>query len=268
MHPPGVHTFYSGSDGVARTPEAMALIARSGPIDRGLAVSLQTSLFGSTKLGCNRIRSRFEALDSASSVLFEPGWVQGSDRVFDRLRRELPWKSMERPMYDRVVAVPRLICTVRPGDLMADHPLARITRELETALQQRYLSIGVNFYRTGNDSVAWHSDSIGRSGIPATVALVSLGSPRTLAMRPVEPNRSKTAETTRSTAATRRRWTLGHGDLLVMAGGCQHRWEHCVPKERGVGPRISLAFRSTEAVGGPHISTAGVPPLRASCPLR
>lgn len=64
------------------------------------------------------------------------------------------------------------------------------------------------------------------------VAILSLGAPRTLALRPRDDHRRTV------------RRTLGHGDLLVMGGSCQRTWEHAVPKTgRPVGPRISVQFR-------------------------
>ena len=63
------------------------------------------------------------------------------------------------------------------------------------------------------------------------VAIVSLGSPRHLLLRP------------RGGGATIRQ-QLGHGDLVVMGGSCQRTWEHAVPKtSRAVGPRVSVQFR-------------------------
>jgi len=224
----------------------MPLIAHAGTVDNTIQATMQTSLFGSADLRCGPSTASFVDLDPQSSVLFEPGWVQGSDTLFESLRVALPWRSVERPMYDRMVDVPRLICTATVANYDQTHPLRQVTTALENLLSVRFSTIGANFYRTGNDSVAWHQDSIDRTSRPSTVALVSLGSPRTLAMRPTAATSTKapkTAETTRSTPATRYRWRLGHGDLLVMNGACQRNWEHCVPKERAVGPRISLAFR-------------------------
>jgi alkylated DNA repair dioxygenase AlkB len=88
-------------------------------------------------------------------------------------------------------------------------------------------------YRDGRDSVAWHGDTIGRGRKEDTVvAIVSLGSPRTLLLRP------------RGGGGPTLRHDLGHGDLLVMGGSCQRTWEHAVPKTaRPAGPRISVQFR-------------------------
>ena len=225
----------------------MATATTSSDVDTTLQSGFQGSLFGAAPLHCRPVDTNFCALDTGSSIMFEPGWLQGSDQLFETLRTELPWRSMSRPMYDRVVEVPRLICTIELSSLPVEHGLRTVASGLESLLSVSFSTVGANFYRTGNDSVAWHNDRVGRSSAPSIVALVSLGSPRTLAMRRATHHSSqppKTAETTRSTAATALRWRLGHGDLFVMSGDCQRSWEHSVPKERAVGPRISLAFRA------------------------
>ncbi len=64
------------------------------------------------------------------------------------------------------------------------------------------------------------------------VAILSLGAPRALALRP------------RGGRARALRFEVGRGDLLVMGGSCQRTWEHAVPKTaRPVGPRLSVQFR-------------------------
>jgi alkylated DNA repair dioxygenase AlkB len=63
------------------------------------------------------------------------------------------------------------------------------------------------------------------------VAILSVGAPRTLLLRPRAGG-----------AATRQ--SLGPGDLIVMGGSCQRTWEHAIPKtSKPVGPRISIQFR-------------------------
>src|ERR1700722_8413756 len=96
-----------------------------------------------------------------------------------------------------------------------------------------FRTTGICLYRTGDDSVAWHGDTIGRRSHDETlVAIVSLGAPRRLLLRPKGGGRGH-------------RFSLGHGDLLVMGGTCQRTWEHSVPKTaRPAGPRISVQFRS------------------------
>ena len=40
------------------------------------------------------------------------------------------------------------------------------------------------------------------------------------------------------------KFSLGHGDVLVMRGATQQHWSHSVPKRKGCGPRINLTFRT------------------------
>ena len=165
-----------------------------------------------------------------------PGWITGSDAVLEVLLGDIGWRADRRQMYDREVAVPRLLRWYG-GDEELPHPLLTGARE---ALNDRYgpelgepfVSAGMCLYRDGRDSVAWHGDRIGRGRSSDTmVAIVSFGSPRPLMLRPVGGGQSL-------------RFPLGHGDLVVMGGSCQRTWEHCIPKTaKHVGPRVSVQFR-------------------------
>jgi alkylated DNA repair dioxygenase AlkB len=167
-----------------------------------------------------------------------PGWVQGSDEVLEVLLGDIGWREDRRQMYEREVAVPRLLRWYGPRETLP-HPLlteARVAlnRYYEAELGERFVSAGMCLYRDGRDSVAWHGDRIGRGRSADTmVAIVSFGSPRPLMLRPVGGGQSL-------------KFPLGHGDLVVMGGSCQRTWEHCIPKTaKPVGPRVSVQFRPT-----------------------
>ena len=176
-------------------------------------------------------------LSRGAWVDVRPGWVTGADALFERVARAVPWRAERRMMYDRVVAVPRLLCFYGDGQALPD-PLLTAARD---ALSEHYrpglgeplCTAGLCLYRDGRDSVAWHGDTIGRGSTEDTVvAIVSLGTPRALLLRP------------RDGSGPVRRHDVGHGDLLVMGGSCQRTWEHAVPKStRVTGPRISVQFR-------------------------
>jgi alkylated DNA repair dioxygenase AlkB len=166
-----------------------------------------------------------------------PGWIGGADALFQQLAQAVPWRAERRTMYDRVVDVPRLLCFYGEGEKLPD-PLLTAARD---ALSEHYraelgeplCTAGLCLYRDGRDSVAWHGDTTGRGSTEDTVvAIVSLGAPRALLLRP------------RGGGGPTLRHDLGHGDLLVMGGSCQRTWEHAVPKTaRAAGPRISVQFR-------------------------
>jgi alkylated DNA repair dioxygenase AlkB len=146
-------------------------------------------------------------------------------------------------MYDMVVAVPRLLCFYGEDTPLPD-PVLTAAREALNAhygpeLGEPFRTAGLCLYRDGRDSVAWHGDTTGRGQTEDTmVAIVSLGTPRPLLLRP----RGKAAGEAGGGASLR--FEVGHGDLLVMGGSCQRTWEHSVPKtSQPVGPRISVQFR-------------------------
>jgi alkylated DNA repair dioxygenase AlkB len=204
-----------------------------------LALARQPSLLDladEVRLGPLGDRVRRTPLAHGAWVDHRPGWVEGSDAVLESLLHEVPWRAERRRMYDRVVAVPRLIAwydagTPLPHPVLADSRAA-LSAHYRPELGEPFTTAGACLYRDGRDSVAWHGDTIGRSATEDTmVAIVSFGSPRTLALRPRSGGPS--------------RWfRLGHGDLLVMGGSCQRTWEHAVPKTaQHVGPRVSIQFR-------------------------
>ena len=152
-------------------------------------------------------------------VDFRPGWMAGADVLFERLRDAVPWREERRRMYDRVVEVPRLLCFYGEGEGLPDPALDEARRALDRHygedLGEPFCTAGLCLYRDGRDSVA----------------IISLGTPRALALRP-------------RGGGSAIRHDLGHGDLLVMGGSCQRTWEHAVPKTaRPAGPRISVQFR-------------------------
>jgi alkylated DNA repair dioxygenase AlkB len=159
-----------------------------------------------------------------------PAWLHGADALSTELIDRADWQQGRRWMYDRMVDEPRLTSWyARAGPL--PHPLLA---HLFEVLSRRYRvdldSVGLNWYRDGHDSVAWHGDRVGRDGRPAVVAIVSLGEARPFLLRPAGGGRSRT-------------FLLGGGDLLVMGGQCQREFEHCVPKVARAGPRLSATFR-------------------------
>jgi alkylated DNA repair dioxygenase AlkB len=192
-------------------------------------VTWQPSLLGGDAPGCDATltgaRRRF--LGQGAWVDLVPGWASGTDTLFDEILETAPWRAFERPMYDRIVGVPRL--EVRQW---RNRPrvLDQMSRVLSRHYGLRLPSISANLYRDGNDSVAWHGDRVGRRRVDTVVAIVSLGAPRKLLLRPDGGGPSIA-------------YTLHTGDLLVQGGTSQRTFEHCVPKQAHAGPRISVMFR-------------------------
>ena len=186
---------------------------------------------------------RRTALAGGAWVDLRRGWLTGSGAVFGRLVQTVPWRAEKRQMYDKVVAVPRLLCFYGEDAPLPDPVLTAartaLSAHYEPELGEPFRTAGLCLYRDGRDSVAWHGDTIGRGRTEDTmVAIVSLGTPRPLLLRPVK-GAGEAGGGSRPL-----RFEVGHGDLLVMGGSCQRTWEHAVPKtSQPVGPRISVQFR-------------------------
>jgi alkylated DNA repair dioxygenase AlkB len=173
-------------------------------------------------------------LDERSWIDVARGWLRGADVVFDDLLDAVPLRQRTNvQMYDRLVCEPRLsawwhIDAGQPEPLPI---LAEMRGLMSTRYGEAFDSIGFNLYRDGRDSVAWHGDRHRHVVIDPIVAIVSVGSPRPLRLRPRGGGASQG-------------WDLGDGDLFVMGGACQHDWEHTVPKVRHAGARLSITFRN------------------------
>ncbi|KRF35468.1 alpha-ketoglutarate-dependent dioxygenase AlkB [Nocardioides sp. Soil805] len=175
------------------------------------------------------------ALAHGAWIDVQRNFLLAPDDVMAAMVEAVPWRAERRQMYDRVVDVPRLVHTYGVGEQLP-HPVLVEAREALSEhylpeLHERFVTAGCCYYRDGQDSVAWHGDTIGRGRTQDTmVAIVSLGDPRRLALRPCGGGESIAV-------------TMGHGDLVVMGGSCQRTWEHAVPKVASAGPRMSVQFR-------------------------
>lgn len=194
-------------------------------------LSHQPSLFGweEPSVDPRLPKLRRMQLDPASWVDRVPGWVQGHEQLFERLRAGVQWRASKREMYERVVDVPRLFARV-PEDGPGHPVLATMSRALTRRYGFDMSHITLALYRDGHDSVAWHRDREVRTLERSVIAVVSLGGPRKFGLR-------------RAGGGPATYFTVGWGDLVVMGGACQRDWEHGIPKTRHAEPRMAVMFR-------------------------
>jgi alkylated DNA repair dioxygenase AlkB len=155
----------------------------------------------------------------------------------------LKWEQREIFLYGRTVQQPRLTCWygdegceygysgIRLQPLSWHCELLQLRRRLEAELEHPFNSILANAYRSGQDSMGWHSDDEVELGENPVIASISLGETRRFLMR----ERIKKTVT---------EFGLESGSLLVMQGGAQSAYQHCLPKTSAAkGLRINLTFR-------------------------
>ncbi|WP_428329887.1 alpha-ketoglutarate-dependent dioxygenase AlkB family protein [Mucilaginibacter sp.] len=156
----------------------------------------------------------------------------------------VPWQQQIISMYGKQVATPRL--TAWYGDKGSDYTfsgtkfdpipwtdeLLEIKETVEKVAATRFNSVLLNYYRDGNDSVAWHSDDEYELGIKPIIASVSFGQTRRFDVRKKADHQSKYSV------------ELENGSLLLMKGDLQHNWEHRVAKStKQLKERVNLTFR-------------------------
>ncbi len=195
---------------------------------------MQLGLFASEPPRVSLIRGATGEIEYQAGVFDDAT----STRLFVRLRGSVRWTAERRPMYDRIVDVPRLTAQLDLDAVARDPELQAMRERVEAVTGVKYNSISLNLYRDEHDSVAWHNDHEDELIPNPVIALVSLGAVREMRIR--------------SKALPRKtfRLDLEAGSLLVMKGATQRYWEHHIPKERRpVGPRISVAFRQRPEPG-------------------
>jgi alkylated DNA repair dioxygenase AlkB len=168
--------------------------------------------------------------------------AEEAEAAFAALRSGVDWHANRRVMYEREVDVPRLtahfpLAKLIEGeaegiDAKSAAAIAGLARRVSDALGAPFNSIGLNFYRDGNDSVAPHNDRLGDLVKGEPIALVSLGSTRRMLIRSKTPGEPAVPI------------DLEAGSLLVMSWSSQLHYTHGVAKTKAqVGERISVALR-------------------------
>ena len=172
--------------------------------------------------------------DAQGGARYWPGVVDPATarRWFEQLLEGAEWRHLRRPMYDRMVDVPRLLASY-PVDALPGHlPLAAMHDCVRRHVPAPFSSIGMNWYRDGHDSVAMHGDKLHLLGDGHPIAILSLGAPRRMLIRAVHDHADRIAV------------DLMPGSLLAMSHAMQRTHEHGIPKVREAGPRISVVFRA------------------------
>ena len=111
--------------------------------------------------------------------------------------------------------------------------LKALRERLNDFCKNQFNSMLANHYRSGSDSMGWHSDDEKELGPDPVIASISLGGARRFLLRHRRRQDLPTHEI-----------MLENGSLLVMRASSQGAWRHSIPKtRRAVAPRINLTYR-------------------------
>ncbi|NER09172.1 Alkylated DNA repair dioxygenase AlkB [Muriicola jejuensis] len=176
------------------------------------------------------------------SGFFSPGEAA---RLFETLRREIPWQQDDIRVFGKTYPQPRLTALFANNGkpyaysniTMIPHlftgELLEIKQKIERLLPETsFTTCLLNLYRDGRDSNGWHADDESVLGRNPVIASVTLGEERPFHFKH------------KKDPSLKHKMILENGSLLIMKGETQHCWLHQVPKtKRPIGERINLTFR-------------------------
>jgi alkylated DNA repair dioxygenase AlkB len=183
-----------------------------------------------------------------AELAYTADFIADQQQCYQQLLESIDWQQDTIQLYGRPVLIPRLNAWY--GDEGAGYhysglqlspkpwapALLAIKYQLEQFLNTSFNSVLANYYRDGQDSVAWHSDDESELGPTPLIASISLGASRRFSLRPCHQQEP---------AGKPVHIELQGGSLLVMAGTTQQHWQHQLPKtSRPVAGRINLTFRT------------------------
>jgi len=168
-----------------------------------------------------------------------------SATLFSCLKENIQWQQDIINIHGRQIPIPRLNAWY--GDTNATYhysglhfkprpwfaELEALKQTAEKLAKTRFNSVLANLYRSGQDSVAWHSDDETELGKNPIIASLSFGAERDFVLKHKYDTSLKPL-----------RLKLPEGSVLIMAGETQHYWLHQIPKTRkSIEARINLTFR-------------------------
>jgi alkylated DNA repair dioxygenase AlkB len=194
-----------------------------------------------------------QALDIPDGdMVFYPSFFPQAeaDRLLQELLTTTVWRQERIKLYGKLIDVPRLTAWcgeegtgyTYSGIVNEPQPwtpaLLEVKRSVEVPAGVTFNSALVNRYRSGKDSVAWHSDDEEEFGNNPVIASVSFGGTRTFQFKHKKRKNVKASV------------ELTHGSLLIMRGATQHNWVHQIPKTaKDVPERVNLTYRVVRAKG-------------------
>jgi alkylated DNA repair dioxygenase AlkB len=173
--------------------------------------------------------------------IFSP---EESRTYLETFLRDTPWTQRTVQMYGREIITPRLTAFYADTTALSSRSdqerqplpwtpdLLAVKTRVDGLAGVAFNAVLLNYYRDGNDSVAWHTDNDGIPGRNRIVASISFGQPRRFDVRKTGDHAEKFSV------------ELASGSYLLMHGDFQDQWEHRIAKStRPLKARINLTFR-------------------------
>ena len=204
----------------------------------------------------SKVNAENSALTECPSLSLVKDFIDSetAQQIYRQLHSEIQWPSNTYKVFDRHFELPRLqswhadtgIVYSYSNNLLTTRPWTSLLSDLclwvEVYTQQAFNAVLVNYYRSGQDFVGWHSDDEKELGESPVIASLTLGASREFQFRE-KANHDNQGSI-----------TLTSGSLLMMAPEFQHDWQHAVLKCQQSQGRINLTFRQVQPMQNTHSS--------------
>jgi alkylated DNA repair dioxygenase AlkB len=163
-----------------------------------------------------------------------------SNQLFNHLS-QLNFKQSTIKMYNKVVLTPKLQAWMGDPDTKAhlyteqtanawSSNMLILKNKLEEVTNFKFNYVLINYYRDGNDYIAYHSDKEAIGEGKNVICSVSLGATRQFVIK---------------NEINKKAFMLENGALIIMKGDdTQKYWQHGITKTKKIfKPRINLTFR-------------------------
>lgn len=167
-----------------------------------------------------------------------------AQHYLEALLNKIEWKNDEAIVFNKRIITRRKVAWY--ADKPFDYTYSKVTRKAlpwtqdlqalkaktEAVSGETFNACLLNLYHSGDEGMAWHSDSEKQLKRDGAIASVSLGAERQFCFK-----HKKSKETHCS--------VLQHGSLLVMKGITQTHWMHRLPPTKKINDlRVNLTFRT------------------------
>lgn len=167
----------------------------------------------------------------------EPGikiidsFLDKPDELFQYLKDNVEWDERMKARKTASFGVSYDYSGITYSQTEIPEILQPICEGVEKGIGFKPNNVLLNYYPDGSSSMGYHSNS-SEDFLPGTgVVIISVGSERAITYKS-KANRELVVN-----------YQLKAGALLYMDNVVQEKWLHAIPKQNGIGSRISLTFR-------------------------
>lgn len=164
-------------------------------------------------------------------ILLDQAFFPKHEELFAQLLAEVTWDESMRARKTASFGLPYDYSQMSYAASDMPPCLDEVIGCLKARLSITFNNCLLNYYETGQNTMGFHADETNGLQPGTGVAIVSLGSERTITFR-----------STDQTCLVD--YQLLPGSMLYMDDNVQQNWTHAIRKQKEAGPRISLTWRA------------------------